>query len=72
MKFRMANLGYRNTPDYPYDYRIELLEHDFDELKALNDWLRDNNVKHTLAGWNPGSVIYLQEADAIIFRLTWS
>jgi hypothetical protein len=27
MKFRMIHLGYRQTPDYPYDYRIELVEY---------------------------------------------
>lgn len=72
MKFRMINLGYAQTPDYPYDYRIELTEYETEERYRLSQWLIDNAVPHTVAGWNTGSVIYLRKQDAMWFALRWS
>lgn len=72
MKFRMAHLGYRQTPDYPYDYRIELTEYTTREREDLSNWLEDNRIPHTTAGWNTNSVIYLKDRDAVLFALRWS
>jgi len=72
MKFRMINLGYRQTPDYPYDYRIELVEYGFEERQELTNWLKEQNILHTTAGWNTGSVIYMREPDATLFALRWA
>ena len=72
MKFRMAHLGYRQTPDYPYDYRIELLEYAAREREDLTNWLEDNRIPHVTAGWNTGSVIYLKQKHAMWFALRWS
>ena len=72
MKFRMINLGYRSTPDYPYDYRIELVEYDTGEREQLTRWLNEQNIPHTTAGWNTGSVIYMRESEAALFALRWT
>jgi hypothetical protein len=72
MKFRMINLGYRHTPDYPYDYRIELVEYDTREREQLTRWLNEQNIPHTTAGWNTGSVIYMRGREATMFALRWS
>ena len=72
MKFRMVNLGYRSTPDYPYDYRIELVEYELEEKEQLGLWLQACEIPHTTAGWNTGSVIYLRGPDAMAFALKWS
>lgn len=72
MRFRMIDLGYRQTPDYPYGYRIELVEYDQDEREQLTAWLDKNNIPHTTAGWNTGSVIYLPKEHASWFALRWS
>ena len=71
MKFRMVNLGYRETPDYPYNYRIELVEYETEERERLTEWLKDNKVPHTTAGWNTGSVLYMKSQDADAFKLVW-
>jgi hypothetical protein len=68
----MINLGYRQTPDYPYDYRIELVEYGFEERQELTNWLKEQNILHTTAGWNTGSVIYMREPDATLFALRWA
>lgn len=68
MKFRMINMGYRQTPDYPYDYRIEILESGFEERKQLGLWLKDLKIPHTTTG----SVIYMQKKDATWFALRWA
>lgn len=72
MKFRMINLGYRSTPDYPYDYRIELVEYDTGEREQLTRWLNEQNIPHTTAGWNTGSVIYMRGSEAALFALRWT
>ena len=72
MKFRMINLGFRNTPDYPYDYRIELTDYETEERYRLSQWLIANAVPHTTAGWNTGSVIYMRARDANMFALRWA
>lgn len=72
MKFRMINLGYKSTPDYPYDYRIELVEYDTREREQLSLWLEELKIPHTTAGWNTGSVIYMPERGATLFALKWS
>lgn len=72
MKFRMIPLGYGQTPDYPYDYRIELIEYHLHEREQLSDWLEDNAIPHTTGGWNTGSLLYLRERDAMLFALRWS
>lgn len=72
MKFRMAHLGYRQTPDYPYDYRIELTEYETEERERLSQWLQDLEIPHTAAGWNTGSVLYMKKNDAIMFALRWA
>ena len=72
MKFRMVNLGYRSTPDYPYDYRIELVEYDTSEREQLGFWLKEQNIPHTTAGGNTGSVIYMQGRESTLFALRWS
>jgi hypothetical protein len=72
MKFRMVNLGYRSTPDYPYDYRIELVEYDTSEREQLGLWLKEQNIPHTTAGWNTGSVIYIREREVTLFALRWA
>jgi hypothetical protein len=72
MKFRMIHLGYRQTPDYPYDYRIELVEYGLEEREQLGLWLQDLKIPHITAGWNTGSVIYMRAKDASHFALRWS
>jgi hypothetical protein len=72
MKFRMAHLGYRQTPDYPWDYRIELIEYHLHERERLADWLKEHNIEHITAGWNTGSVIYMKAKGAEMFALCWS
>lgn len=72
MKFRLVHLGYRRTPDYPYDYRIELIEYDLEEQSRAAQWLNDQKIPHVTAGWKPGSVIYLKDRDAVLFALRWS
>jgi hypothetical protein len=72
MKFRMAHLGYRQTPDYPWDYRIELIEYHLHEREQLADWLADHNIEHITAGWNTGSVIYMRAQDANLFAMRWA
>jgi hypothetical protein len=72
MKFRIVPLGYRSTPDYPWDYRIELVEYHLHEQESLHDWLRESNIKHISAGWNTGSVIYMKAQDADMFVLRWA
>lgn len=72
MKFRVIPLGYRQTPNYPYDYRIELVEYGVDEREQLGLWLRDLKIPHTTAGWNTGSVIYMRKEHAMWFTLRWS
>ena len=73
MKFRMVNLGYKQTPNYPYDYRIELLEYGSEEREQLGLWLQDLKIPYTVAGrWNTGSVIYMRAKDAMLFALRWS
>ena len=68
MKFRMINMGYGQTPDYPYDYRIELFDYGFEKRKQLGLWLEDLKIPHTTAG----RVIYMREKDASHFVLMWS
>ena len=68
MKFRMINMGYRQTPDYPYDYRVELVEYGLEERKQLILWLGDLKIPYTTTG----SVIYMREKDAAHFALRWS
>ena len=71
MKFRMAHLGYRSTPDYPYDYRIELIEYGLDEQESMYDWIKRLNIPCTSAGRN-GNVLYMREKEAMMFALKWS
>jgi hypothetical protein len=68
----MIELGYRDTPDYPYDYRIELVEYDTEERKKLTTWLKELKIPHTTAGWNTGSVLFMRKNDAVTFALRWS
>jgi hypothetical protein len=68
MNFRVIPLNYTKCPDYPYDYRIELLSYLREELDGLWQWLGDNRVPHTRVG----SVVYLREADALVFLLKWA
>lgn len=73
MKFRVIHLeGYTQSPDYPYNYRIELVQYRVEEIKQLKEWLRELNIPppHTKPEW--GSVIYLRESDAALFVLRWS
>jgi hypothetical protein len=72
MKFRMAHLGYRQTPDYPWDVRIELIEYNTREREDLSNWLEDLKIPHITAGWNTGSVIYLKAKHATWFTLKWT
>lgn len=72
MKFRMINLGYKQTPDYPYDYRIELIEYGLVERERLAYWLEDQKIPYTSAGWNTGSVLYMRKSHAMWFALRWS
>lgn len=71
MKFRMVELGYRSTPDYLYDYRIELLDYGLQEREDLTDWLRNNNIPYTAAG-PLSSVLYMRKQDVDWFALRWS
>jgi hypothetical protein len=71
MKFRMAHLGYRQSPDYPWDYRIELIEYGIEERERLTEWLNDNNIKHVTAG-RATAVIYMQARDANLFAMRWA
>jgi hypothetical protein len=68
MKFRMIDMGYRQSPDYPYNYRIELFDYGFEERRQLSLWLNDLKIPHTTTG----SVIYLGEKYANWFALRWS
>ena len=72
MKFRMVTINYRSTPDYPWNYRIELTEYSLKERAKLTEWLERSNIQHIAAGWNLGSVLYLKEQDADLFALKWS
>ena len=72
MKFRLIHLGYRQTPDYPYDYRIELVDYKTKEREDLSNWLEDNRIPHVSAGWNTGSVLYMKKQDAMMFALRWA
>ena len=72
MKFRMIKLGYKSTPDYPYDYRIELLEYSLRDRKYLTEWLKDLAIPHTTSGWPNPSVFYLRREHATMFALRWS
>lgn len=72
MKFRLIHLGYRQTPDYPYDYRIELVDYKTREREDLSNWLEDNGIQYVSAGWNTGSVLYMKKQDAIMFALRWA
>ncbi len=72
MRFRMIELGYRVTPDYPYDYRIELIEYSSNERERLTTWLKELKIPHTTAGWNTGSVLFMRKNDAVTFALRWS
>ncbi len=72
MKFRMIELGYRVTPDYPYAYRIELVDYSIEEREQLGHWLKEQKIPHTTAGWNTDSVLYLGEREAMWFLLRWS
>lgn len=72
MKFRIIDLGCRQTPDYPYDYRIELIEYHLHEREKLTDWFEQNKIPHTTTGWNTGSVIYLRKEHASWFALKWA
>lgn len=73
MKFRVIHLeGHKQPSDFPYNYRIELVEYGLEELKQLKRWLQELNIPlpHTTTDW--GSVIYLRESDATMFILRWS
>lgn len=73
MKFRMINLGYQSTPDYPYDYRIELMGCELqDEREQIADWLKQNQIPHITTGWVKGTVLYLRKTHAEWFALRWS
>jgi hypothetical protein len=72
MKFRMINLGYRATPDYPYDYRIELVEYGIEEREQLGNWLKEQKIPHTTAGLNTSSVLYMRKREAMWFAMRWS
>ena len=72
MKFRMVPLGYKSTPDYPWDYRIELTEYQLHERECLSDWLEELGIVYISAGWNTGSVLYMKKPDAVTFALRWA
>ncbi len=72
MKFRMVDLGYLSTPDYPYAYRIELIDYSIEEREKLGNWLKEQKIPHTTAGWNTDSVLYLGERETMWFLLRWS
>ena len=67
----MIHLGYKQTPDHPYDYRIELVEYETKQRENLYNWLEDHKIPHVSAGWNTGSVIYMKARDANMFALKW-
>lgn len=69
MKFRIIALGYRSLPDYPYNYRIELVQYNSFEYEELTKWLRDLEIPHTRL--HRGTVFYLREEDAMNFKLRW-
>ncbi len=71
MKFRMIFLDYKSTLDYPYDYRIELIEYGLDEKEKMFDWLDQLKIPHTIAG-RKGNVLYLCKREAMLFSLRWS
>jgi len=71
MKFRMARLS-GLSPDYPWDYRIELIEYHLHERERLGDWLANNCVDHITTSRTAGSVIYMKESDALMFALRWT
>ena len=68
----MINLGYRSTPDYPYDYRIELLEYGLDERQRLGQWLQDLAIPHTVVGRDTSGLVYLRHEHARLFSLRWA
>lgn len=69
MKFRMISIPRDTYPEYPYDYRIELVEYGLDERNRLTEWLRELNVPHTQIGTGK---LWLREREAILFALKWS
>lgn len=71
MKFNIVNLGYKSTPDYPYDYRIEILEYKVQEKEWLEDWLFDHNIPHIIVGYR-ADVYYLRKEHATMFALRWA
>ena len=68
----MINLGYRSTPDYPYDYRIELVDHSKEQRQQIADWLRDQKIPYTVVGRWPCDVLYMRKREAIWFSLRWA
>ena len=73
MKFRVIHLeGHKQSSDYPYKYRIELVQYRVEELKQLKEWLRELNISPPRPTSDWGSVIYLRESDAALFVLRWS
>jgi len=72
MKFRMIELGYKSTPDYPYDYRIELTEYSLLDRRNLINWLKELVIPHTTSGWDHSSVFYLRKEHAVLFALKWT
>ena len=71
MKFRMVNMNCDQTPNY-YDYRIELTEFTRGERQQVAEWLREQDIPHTLSGRWPCDVVWLKSRDAGIFALRWS
>ena len=73
MKFRVIHLeGYKQSSNYPYDFRIELVKYSLEELKQLTEWLRELNIPPPYLTTDWGSVIYLRESDATMFILRWA
>lgn len=68
----MINLGYRSTPDYPYDYRIELIDYSKEQRQKIADWLKDSKIPYTVAGKWPCDVIYMRRREAMWFVLRWT
>lgn len=68
MKFNTVNLGNRMLPDYPYNYRIEILECSVFDLHNLREWLIESQIACTFAG---AHVLYLKKDDLALFALKW-
>jgi hypothetical protein len=53
--------------------KIELVSYTVKERAEITQWLLDHGMPcDPVLGWNTGSVIHLDKADALMFSLRWT